>query len=86
MEIVSGILGQLTIGEAMLGPIIVSLVGVGLPIVAGIGLAPKREGGERMFAGRCRDRFRSLMLATRPRICAEHLSEVLPYSSTFRTG
>jgi hypothetical protein len=61
----------------MLGSIIVSLVGVGLPVVGGIGLMPKHE-GEPIFADRCRDCFRSLMLATRPKIHTE--SAALPYS------
>jgi hypothetical protein len=71
----------------MLGPIIVSLVGVSLPVVAGICLAPKRTGqrSELMLIRQGRDRLRLLVTAAQSKIQLKNLPAVLGSSSTLRT-
>jgi hypothetical protein len=69
----------------MLGPIIVSFVAVGLPVVAGIWLAPKQDGGHgvSMLVGQCRDYLRSVMIAAQAKMPLKQLPAGLRYSSTF---
>jgi hypothetical protein len=72
----------------MLGPIIVSFVGVGLPVGAGIWLAPTRNSGHGlwMLVTETRSRIRSLMIAAEGKIQLKHLPAPLRYDSTLGTG
>jgi hypothetical protein len=72
----------------MLGPIIVSLVGISLPVVGGIWLAPKqdREHARLMLTRQCRGYVRSLLTAAQGEINIRHLPAGLGSSSTYPTG
>jgi hypothetical protein len=72
----------------MLGPIIVSLVGVSLPIVAGMLLAPKRDTElcKLMLMPECRGCLRSLAATVQCNIDMKNLPAGLGTSSTYRAG
>jgi hypothetical protein len=72
----------------MLGPIIVSLVGISLPVVGGIWLAPKqdRDHARSVLTRQCRGYVRSLLTAAQGELDIKHLPAGLGSSSTYRAG
>jgi hypothetical protein len=70
----------------MFGPVIVSLVGVSFPVVAGILLAPRQdsERGKAMLMRQCRGYLQSLAATTK--IHLKQLPAGLESSSTLTTG
>jgi hypothetical protein len=67
----------------MFGPIIVSFVGVCLPVVAGLMLAPRNIDNSTQ---EWRNHLRSLMTAVQTKIAMKHLPADLGSTSTYPTG
>jgi len=72
----------------MLGPIIVSLVGVSLPVIVGMWLAPKRDTDlcKLMLLPECNGCLQSLMTKVQCKIDMKGLPVDLGASSSYPTG
>jgi hypothetical protein len=72
----------------MFGPIIVSLVGISLPVVAGMWLVPKHgsDGREMRLNLDYRGRLQSLMTTMQDKIVSKQPPAGLEASSSYHTG